>query len=169
MSSPWGWLVLARPVSYYYVSLKSGQQGCTADSCSSAVLALGTPALWWLSVGALIFCVWLWIARRDWRASAVLAGVAATYLPWFHYTERTIFYFYAVAAAPFLVLAVTLLLGYILGPPDATPRRRAIGAGIAGGIVLLIVVMFVYFYPIYSAQVIPYSDWHSRMWFQSWI
>jgi dolichyl-phosphate-mannose-protein mannosyltransferase len=169
MSSPWGWLVLARPVSYYYISLKSGQQGCSADSCSSAVLALGTPALWWLSLGALVFCVWLWIVRRDWRAGAVLAGVAATYLPWFHYTERTIFYFYAVAAAPFLVLAVTLLLGYILGPADAPARRRAIGAGVAGGIVLVIVVTFVYFYPIYSAQVIPYSEWHSRMWFQSWI
>jgi dolichyl-phosphate-mannose-protein mannosyltransferase len=169
MSSPWGWLVLARPVSYYYVGYKNGQHGCSVDSCSSAVLALGTPTLWWLSIAALVFCIWLWLARRDWRAGAILAGVGATYLPWFQYTERTIFYFYAIAMVPFLVLGVTLLLGYILGPPDASSRRRAIGAGVAGGIVLLVVLTFVYFYPIYAADVIPYPDWHDRMWFQSWI
>ena len=169
MSSPWGWLVLARPVSYYYVGYKNGQHGCSVDSCSSAVLALGTPTLWWLGIAAIVFCIWLWLARRDWRAAAVLAGIAATYLPWFHYTERTIFYFYAVAVVPFLVLAVTLLLGHILGPPNASPQRRAVGAGIAGAIVLLVVLTFVYFYPIYTADVIPYTDWHDRMWFQSWI
>jgi dolichyl-phosphate-mannose--protein O-mannosyl transferase len=169
MSSPWGWLLLVRPVSYYYVGYKNGQHGCSVDSCASAVLALGTPTLWWLGLAALVFCAWLWIARRDWRAGAVLAGLAATYLPWFLYTERTIFYFYAVTAVPFLVLAVTLLLANILGPPDATPRRRAVGAGMAGGVVLLVVVTFIYFYPIYSAAVIPQPEWLDRMWFRSWI
>ena len=44
--------------------------------------------------------------RRDWRAGAVLAGVAAGYLPWFMYPERTIFFFYAMSFEPFLVLAL---------------------------------------------------------------
>ncbi len=168
-SSPWGWLLLTRPVSYFYESPELGQDGCKVDRCSSAILGIGTPALWWIGMAALAYCIWLWVARRDWRAGAVLAGLAATYLPWFLYTERTIFYFYAVAIVPFLVLAVTLMLGSILGPSGASPQRRAIGAGIAGGLVLLVVYTFIYFYPIYSAEVIPYEEWRERMWLSTWI
>jgi dolichyl-phosphate-mannose--protein O-mannosyl transferase len=70
---------------------------------------------------------------------------------------------------PFLVLAVTMIIGKLLGPPDANPQRRAIGAGLAGGLVLLIVLQFFYFYPILSATPITYNQWHARMWFSSWI
>ena len=53
---------------------------------------------------ALLFCLGWWLARRDWRAGAVLLGVAAGWLPWFLFADRTQFYFYAVAFVPFLVL-----------------------------------------------------------------
>lgn len=43
-SNPWSWLVLGRPVSYFYEEPKAGQDGCTAaGSCAREVLALGTP------------------------------------------------------------------------------------------------------------------------------
>jgi dolichyl-phosphate-mannose-protein mannosyltransferase len=168
-SEPWGWLVIARPVSYYFLNLKNGENGCHLDKCSSAVLGIGTPALWWAAVGALVFMLWRWAAQRDWRAGAVLAGVAATYLPWFLYTDRTIFYFYAVAFVPFLVLAVTLTLGAVIGGPDVTPQRRAWGTAVAGVVVLLVVVNFLWLYPVLSAQPISFTDWHARMWFRSWI
>jgi dolichyl-phosphate-mannose--protein O-mannosyl transferase len=29
--------------------------------------------------------------------------------------------------------------------------------------------LFAFFYPLYTAQVIPYSQWQLRMWFPSWI
>ncbi|HSR25307.1 MAG TPA: phospholipid carrier-dependent glycosyltransferase, partial [Candidatus Eisenbacteria bacterium] len=76
-SNPWGWLVLSRPVSYYYQGPGMGQMGCTVDRCSQAITALGTPAIWWASVLALPVLGYLWAARRDWRAGAILAGVVA--------------------------------------------------------------------------------------------
>ena len=109
-SNPWGWLVLARPVSYYYQGSKAGDPGCSADACSAAVTALGTPAIWWAGCLALPVLVFLWLFRRDWRAGAILAGVVAGYVPWFAFQDRTIFSFYAVAFVPFLVLAVTMWL-----------------------------------------------------------
>lgn len=43
-SNPWSWLVLGRPVSYFYEDPKAGQDGCTAaEGCAREVLALGTP------------------------------------------------------------------------------------------------------------------------------
>lgn len=168
-SNPWGWPLLARPVSFFYESPKRGDQGCTVDTCSREVLALGTPALWWAAIPALLLMLWLWTARRDWRAGAALAGVAAGWLPWFFFAERTIFSFYSVVFAPFVVLAITLALATVLGARDASARRRTWGAAIAGGYVLLAVANFAYIYPILAAEVIPLGDWQERMWFPSWI
>ena len=56
---------------------------------------------------------------RDWRSGAVLAGIAAGWVPWLLYLDRTIFTFYAVVFVPFVVMAVAMTLGSILGPADA--------------------------------------------------
>ena len=66
-------------------------------------------------------------------------------------------------------LALVYLLGLMLGRPDTGPRRRRNGALAAGGVVLLAVLAFWFFLPIYTAQVIPQSSWSDRMWLPSWI
>ncbi|QFZ78470.1 phospholipid carrier-dependent glycosyltransferase [Streptomyces fagopyri] len=169
-SNPWSWLVLGRPVLFQYESPKLGQGGChEATGCAQTILALGTPLLWWSACCALVYLLYRWALRRDWRAGAVLCAVSAGYLPWFLYQDRTIFQFYAVVFVPYLCLAVTMMVGAILGPPGATSNRRAVGAVAAGVLTLLILWNFIYFFPIYTAQVIPYSGWQARMWFTTWV
>ncbi len=70
---------------------------------------------------------------------------------------------------PFLVLAVTMLVGALIGPPGASRDRRIIGATAAGLLVLLIVWNFLFFFPLFTGQTIPLEDWRRRMWFNSWI
>ena len=70
---------------------------------------------------------------------------------------------------PFLVIAITLVLGLIIGPARASPRRRVTGSAICGAYLLAVLVNFYYIYPVLAGQVIPYSSWLSRMWFSSWI
>ncbi|MFD9583130.1 phospholipid carrier-dependent glycosyltransferase [Streptomyces sp. NBC_01558] len=169
-SNPWSWLVLGRPVLFHYESPKLGNEGCTVTArCVETVLALGTPMLWWSACCALVYLLFRWALRRDWRAGAILAAVAAGYLPWFLYQDRTIFQFYAVVFVPYLCLAVTMMLGAVMRPPNASERRRVLGAVVAGVLVLLIAWNFIYFFPIYTAQVIPYSSWQSRMWLTTWV
>ncbi|MER7758610.1 phospholipid carrier-dependent glycosyltransferase [Streptomyces sp. NPDC097619] len=171
-SNPWSWLVLGRPVSYFYESPDPGADGCPAAEtakCAREVLALGTPLLWWTACFALLYVLWRWVFRRDWRAGAIVCAVAAGYLPWFNYQERTIFYFYAVVFVPFLCLAVAMLVGALLGPAGSSERRRAVGAIGAGVLVLLIVWNFIYFYPIYTGQTLPMDSWRNRMWFDTWV
>ena len=110
-----------------------------------------------------------WAGRRDWRAGAILAGVVGGYLPWFFFQHRTIYSFYAVAFVPFLVLAVTMCLGLVLGGPDASALRRQWGAAAVGAYLLLAVANFAWLLPVLSAEVIPYADWARRMWWKSWI
>jgi dolichyl-phosphate-mannose-protein mannosyltransferase len=169
-SNPWSWLVQGRPVAFYYESPKPGQEGChAAAGCSQEILGLGTPLLWWAACAALVYLLFRWALRRDWRAGALLCAVGAGYLPWFNYQDRTIFSFYAVVFVPFLCLAVAMMVGALLGPPGADERRRLIGAVGAGALVLLIAWNFIYFFPIYTGQTIPYGDWHARMWLDTWI
>lgn len=169
-SNPWSWLVLGRPVLFDYESVPAGRDGCgaTAD-CSQAILALGTPLLWWSACGALLYLLYRWALRRDWRAGAVLCAVGAGYLPWFLYQDRTIFSFYAVVFVPYLCLAVSMAIGALLGPRSASEKRRMWGAVPAGTLVLLIAWNFIHLFPIYTGQTIPYADWHARMWFDTWI
>ncbi|GAA3721360.1 dolichyl-phosphate-mannose--protein mannosyltransferase [Streptomyces tremellae] len=171
-SNPWSWIVLGRPISFYYESPSAGQSGCPADTvgkCSSEVLAIGTPLLWWTACFALLFVLWRWLFRRDWRAGAIACGVAAGWAPWFLYQDRTIFYFYAVVFAPFLCLAVAMLIGALIGPPGSDERRRTAGVVGAGVLVLLIFWNFVYFWPLYTGTPVPYASWQHRMWLDTWI
>ncbi|MEC4015226.1 phospholipid carrier-dependent glycosyltransferase [Streptomyces sp. H27-D2] len=188
-SNPWSWLIQARPVSYFYEGPKAGRDGCqSAGGCAREVLALGTPLLWWAACFALLYALYRWGFRRDWRAGALLCGVAAGYLPWFNYQERTIFVFYAVVFVPFLCLALAMMIGALIGPPLPPPdqrtppplggagpgfgraeRRRMIGVITAGVLVLLIIWNFIYFFPIYTGQMIPKDAWQNRMWLDTWV
>ncbi|MGH3094706.1 MAG: dolichyl-phosphate-mannose--protein mannosyltransferase [Streptosporangiales bacterium] len=168
-SSPWGWLLLARPVAYYYTS----PSGCGADKCSSAITGIGTPAIWWMAILVLIALIWMWLSHRDWRASALLAGVLVGWVPWLAFPDRTMFFFYALPMLPFIVLGIALVAGWIIGPapePGEPPsNQRQVGTIAVGVYTLLAVGNFLYFLPILTAQVIPYTSWAARMWLPSWI
>ena len=169
-SKPWTWLLMTRPVSYYWVCTAPSGKTCPSGSIppgstAQEVLALGTPVIWWASILALIVCLGWWLTRRDWRAGAVLVGVAAGWLPWFAFADRTQFYFYSVVFVPFLVLAITLCLGLVIGPARAPAVRRVVGASLAGAYLLGVLLDFAYTYPVWAAKIIPYASWYARMWY----
>lgn len=171
-SNPLSWPFQSRPTSFFYEGADEAQGSlalCGAASCSSAVTALGNPIIWWFGIVAVLFQLWRWIGARDWRSGAVLVGIAAGWLPWLLYLDRTVFTFYTVVISPFLVMAVAMTLGSMLGPADAAPRRRREGALAVGLILLAMVIAAWWFYPIWTGEAIPYDSWRMRMWFSTWI
>ncbi|MGH3242734.1 MAG: dolichyl-phosphate-mannose--protein mannosyltransferase, partial [Spirillospora sp.] len=118
-SWPWDWPVLKRPVAFFYTEPK-GACG-DANRCSREILGIGTPALWWGALAALVVLVFIWVMLRDWRAGAILVGFLAGWLTWFPsaFAERTMFLFYATPLIPFMAMAVVLVLGYLMGPAPA--------------------------------------------------
>jgi dolichyl-phosphate-mannose-protein mannosyltransferase len=169
-SNPWSWIVLGRPTDFFYEGSKAGEGAChLAAGCSRAITPIGNPVVWWggtIAIAVLLVC---WALGRDWRAGAVLAGLAAGWLPWFHFQDRTIYTFYAVAFVPWVVLALTYCLGLLLGPRTAGRERRLYGGIAAGSIVVVAVVLFALFHPVYVADLIPQPAWADRMWLPSWI
>lgn len=165
-SWPWQWILNARPVAFFW----SSDVECGAERCASEVLLLGTPLLWWAFIPALLALTWWGLVKRDWRAWAILGGAAAGLAPWLAYPERTMFFFYAMPAQPFLILAVVFALGMIIGSPTASPERRLTGSLIATAYVVLVLLCFAFFYPLYTGQPMPYDDWNARIWLEDrWI
>lgn len=171
-SRPASWLLLVRPVAYYYPQgVSEGDYGCEVASCSREVLAIGTPAIWWAAIPALVLLAWRAVTRRDWRAATAVLLVATALLPWVRddLDGRTMFLFYALPAAPFLCLALALVAGWAVGGRTDDHRRRLLGTVGAGGYLALVVVNLAWLYPVLAAQTIPFSEWRARMWFSSWI
>ncbi len=156
-ANPWSWLILGRPTSFFYETPKN----CGATSCSQEILAIGTPLLWWSAVIALVVVIGYWLSKREPITTLIITGLSATYLPWFFFQSRTMFYFYAVSISPFLILALVFLIS------------KLIEAGIDRGWIYLFISViflnFIYFLPIWLGIEIPYSQWLNRMWLPSWI
>ena len=171
-SKPSGWLLLNRPVGVDAdTDIKPGTQGCDAPAgsdCLRQVLLLGTPVLWWGGCLALVFALVMWVGARDWRFGLTVVGAGSTWLPWLMYDDRPIFIFYAVATLPFLVLALTLTMGKLIGPAAPTPRRTA-GVIVAGSFFVLVLLNFAWFWPIYTDGLLTHSEWTDRIWFRHWI
>ncbi|MEP6797919.1 MAG: phospholipid carrier-dependent glycosyltransferase, partial [Lapillicoccus sp.] len=168
-TNPWSWLIQGRPTSFFYEGPKKGSDGCTVAVCSKAITSIGTPSIWWGATLAIVVLLFMWALRRDWRAGAILAGFVGGYLPWFLLQDRTIYSFYAVAFVPFVVLACVYVLGLFLGGPTASRQRRQLGMAVTGSFVVVSVLLFAFFYPIYTAQVVPQEFWRAHMWFPSWV
>ena len=167
-SNALSWFLQARPTSFYYQGTDDGVT-CEAQNCSAAVTALGNPLIWWFGILAIIHQAWRWIGRRDWRSGAVLVGIAAGWVPWLIYLDRTIFTFYVVVFVPFVAMAVAMTLGSIIGPTDAPGNRRRNGTIAAAVIVLAMLAASWWFYPVWTAEPIPYDAWRLRMWFSTWV
>ena len=165
-ANPWSWLIMGRPTSFFYAAPKE----CGAKDCAQEVLALGTPILWWVGTIALAVVVGYWIKslihhRVDAAATIVIIGFAAGYLPWFAMQQRTVFTFYAIVIQPFLILAIVYCAKLLLD----SGLKPVVSQSIVGGVFALIVLCFLFFIPLFTAQVIIYEDWRLRMWFDSWI
>jgi dolichyl-phosphate-mannose-protein mannosyltransferase len=173
-SQPWDWLVITRPVAFFWQSYTNAAGTHLAKSGTTGpwvqeVLAIGTPLIWWVSIPALLFCLGWWLTRRDWRAGAAVLCFLAGWATWLPFPGRTKFYYYALEFEPFIIICIVLCLGLIIGPAAAGVWRRRIGASVVGAFILVVLWMFWYFYPILAGQVIPYSEWLSKMWYSGWI
>ena len=158
-ASPWNWLILGRPTSFFYDSPKN----CGSDNCAQEILAMGTPTIWWLGLISIFITIGYFIHRRDKSAGLILLALLSNYLPWLLFPERTTFYFYAIAFQPCLILAITFAIKEFLA--DSQGKRRV---WVVSGFSLSALV-FLYFLPLYLGTVLTYEAWYSRMWFSSWI
>jgi dolichyl-phosphate-mannose--protein O-mannosyl transferase len=169
-SNPLTWLFMTRPTSMYYVGSQLGQNGCTSSGgCSAAITDLANPLIWWACAAAAFYLVYRLIRYREWRVGLILTGLAAGYLPWMLYINRTIFTFYSIAFEPYLILGLAAVISIVLGKRTDVTWRRVRGIRLVAVFLALSTVLTVFFWPIWTGEQIPYWYWYAHMWLPSWI
>ena len=168
-SHPLTWLLMLRPTSMFYESAALGEAGCSFDSCASAITPIANPLIWWSAVIAVFYLLYRLIRYRSRTEGFILMGMVAGYLPWLMYANRTVFQFYSIIFEPYLILALTLALGIVLGRKSDDAHRRTTGIAWVSSFLVLASLFSIFFYPLWSAMQIPYWYWQIHMWLPSWI
>jgi dolichyl-phosphate-mannose-protein mannosyltransferase len=177
-SRPWSWIPMLRPVSFYVQNQPGGG--------IRQIVALGSPAIFWGSLGSLPYAGFAWRRKRDWRPGFALMTFLFLYLPWFA-VSRPQFFFYVLPSTPFMVLALTYALrdlaearivlrdretGEVATNPDT--GQPAISTQhpyrwIAWAFVIAALGLFIWFWPVLTAGPLSHAMWRARVWFRGWV
>ncbi|WP_165777337.1 dolichyl-phosphate-mannose--protein mannosyltransferase [Bifidobacterium primatium] len=168
-ANPLTWPIQWRPTSFYWQELDGHPGLCSLSpdsKCVAAITSLGNPLIWWLGSACVIAAIIIAVAvrRGDWRIWAVLAGFLGGWLPWAQYLNRTTFTFYAIVILPWIILGFVYVADWLRSRLDAFTFWW-----IMGGVLVIIALVSVFFYPIWTAIPVPYEFWLSHMWLESWI
>ena len=159
-SSPWTWLLLLRPVAYYY-------KGNADAGTSAEILGIGNPIIFWTSLMTIPYTAFAWARKRDWRAGMIFCAFAFQYFAWF-LASRTSFLFYMTPITPFMALALTYSVRDLSEVRLGRNRRRVL-AWAAALLVVLAVAVFVFYLPVLTGRTIPTSQWQWRVPFPRWV
>jgi dolichyl-phosphate-mannose-protein mannosyltransferase len=171
-SPAWEWPFLLRPTAVW---VDSDPGPCGVDHCIAVISTIPNPVIWYAGVAAAIYLLYRlvrgWITRQPVRAelSFALVGIGATYVPWLLFPERTIFQFYTVAMAPYLVLALAVTLRVIAGRRDDTLYRRQSGERTVLIFLVFAVLISAFFYPVWTGMSVPYDFWLVHNWLPGWV
>jgi dolichyl-phosphate-mannose--protein O-mannosyl transferase len=162
-SPAWSWLLIKRPVSYFYERDGSGNPG--------EIFASGNPFVWWASILALLFAAWRWVRNgflslrtpgglATWLRpeGLILAGFVVTYAPWLLLSSerQAVFIFYLLPTVPFMCMALAYIATEIGNSWEAKAAVALFAAGTIG--------LFAFYYPLLANVPIPQEDWDRRIW-----
>lgn len=169
-SPAWQWPLLLRPTGMYWHQDAQGDNGCEwANGCSQVVASIPNPLVWYAGVAAVLYLAYRFVVARDWRYALVLTGVGVTYVPWLFYPERTVFQFYTVLVLPFMLLALTFALRDISAPGRADDYRRHTGQRLVLVFLGVALLLAVFWYPVVTANTVPYDFWRLHNWMPGWV
>jgi dolichyl-phosphate-mannose--protein O-mannosyl transferase len=185
------WLVMFRPVAYFYQLGSSPNDPAVIASVAAVpgqgnfifdVHAMGNPVLWWFStIAILLFAGVFWVQFKpilqfqpdksvsigqansiQWIVAFVLLGWAANLLPWLS-VRRCIFLYHYMPSLVFALLALAFILDGWLRSPNHWRRVMAIG------VLLTLLLAFVFWMPLYLGLPLTPDAIALRRWFPSWI
>lgn len=160
-SKPWHWLVSYRPMLYY-----STDTTCAGGrECKGWIMLFGTPPIWWLLVPVVLWAAWRWIRHRDGRYAVVVTGFLASWLPWAISYDRQMYFFYATALIPFVIIGYALIAADLAGWKF---REKPAGRAIVTIHAALVLAAFIFWLPIMTGIPLPTETFNLRFWLPSW-
>jgi len=167
-ADPLTWLFMQRPTSMYFLGSSYGQNGCTSTYCGSLITELANPLIWWAGTAAAFYLLYRLIRYREWRVGLILAGLAAGYLPWLLYLNRTVFQFYTISFEPYMILAIAFVISQAIGARGDPVWNRERGFRWLTVFLVVAVGLSIFFWPIWTGIQTDYAFTATHFWFPSW-
>ncbi|MEJ5920025.1 MULTISPECIES: dolichyl-phosphate-mannose--protein mannosyltransferase [unclassified Corynebacterium] len=160
-SKPWEWLVSWRPMLYY-----STETQCFGDrDCKGWLMLFGTPPIWWLLVPVMVWAMWRWLVKQDHRYGIAVVGFVVSWVPWAIAYDRQMYFFYATALIPFVLIAFALIASDLA---RWTVKGRRVGLALVSLHAGLVLASFVFWLPIMTGIPLPEDTFNLRFWLPSW-
>jgi dolichyl-phosphate-mannose-protein mannosyltransferase len=167
-ANPLTWLFMVRPTSMFYQSSSLGENGCDYDVCGASITGLANPLIWWAATAAVFYLVYRLARYREWRVGLILMGMAAGYLPWLGYLQRTVFQFYTIAFEPYMILGLVFVIGLVLGRKSDPPWRRDQGIRVVAVFLVLATLTSVFFWPLWTGMQLDIRWMQAHWWLPTW-
>lgn len=152
-SSAWySWPVMYKPV-WYYVGYPGGD-------IVSTIVGIGNPAIWWFGIVGALFTLVMSILKRKREYLFITVFILCSWLPYL-FIGRCMFMYHYFPTLPFVMLAIVALVKFI------TQKLRSNSFYL--GYVIVVVVLFVLFYPVISGMLTSTDYVNSLKWLDSWI
>jgi dolichyl-phosphate-mannose--protein O-mannosyl transferase len=138
------------------------------------IYTMGHPLIWWAGLLGVIYALgrWVWgvwqriagTVSKDkneiFAFSLILAGYFGMFLPWVA-SPRIMFLYHYLPSVPFLCLALSYGL-------CSVKKIRPSGTYVVTGYLILVILLFIYFYPQWSALPLPQNWVDKYYWLPSW-
>lgn len=147
----WNWPFLVRPVWLYYQS---------RDNLIYGIIALGNPVIWWAGIVSMLWSLWYFFQSKIKNEALLFCffGFIFTYLPWV-FVKRIEFNYYYLPCLFFEILILAFVLRYFF---DKYKKIVLV-------YLVLVLIVFLFYYPILSDLPISNSFYNLHLWFKSWI
>ena len=147
----WTWPLDIRPIWYLYERADGAQRG---------ILMVGNPAILWGGLVAVVACGWAWVEDGDRRPLAVALLWVFSLAIWAAIPKSLGFFYYYYPSTIWLCIAIAAAFHHWRAK---WPHWDKVFLAAAS-------VLFLYFFPILSAQALPSADaFHRWTWFDSWV
>ena len=168
-SSWWSWIFMIKPVWIYGFSN-------TFDNTVSNIVAIGNPVVWWVTIPFMLFVILRWIRDKDRIARFIAIAFILQLVPYV-FIGRITFIYHMFPNITFMILASVYCLNMMWNREITLYKNKHIilseenkwGKYIVIFYLVIVLLMFIYFYPITAAYPITHQFNDAHKWLSSWI
>ena len=165
----WEWPLDYVPVAYYYEDHRNDIKNDKA-CCVTEVTSMPNPFNMWFGLLCVPIVGWLAWRERNKGYALIVITYLFQWVPWSR-SPRLAWEYHFYVNIPLICLCNAIVLQRVwqFTQRQENPAWRWAGGAAVGAVVAAIAGAFVFFYPVLSAQPIPWDAWHQRMWIDKWV
>lgn len=145
------WFIMKKPVWYYSGTVEPGEH--------STIAGIGNPIIWWSGIAGMLYVLIKGIRKFDSNSWFILVAIFTALIPYLS-ISRIMFMYHYFPVLPFMMLSIVMLI------KDVEEKIKFKKIYLI--YILIVLAVFVYFYPVVSGMTVSEEYIESTKWLDSW-